>query len=84
MKSSLGTRLSPGVDGWVSYETSRTCAPVMSIACCKLGPPALLHQVFECTGSTCRFGSGRPLKVICEVKDLVDRAANGHGGLSWR
>ena len=84
------------MDGWVSYETSRTCAPVMSIACCKLGAPGyvcehydarqvlLLYQVFKRTGSTCRFGSGRPLKVICEVKDLVDRAANGHGGLSWR
>ena len=32
-------------------------------------------KVFECTGSICRqtTGSGRPLKVTCEVKDLIEQ-----------
>ena len=35
-------------------------------------------KVFEHTGTIYRQpGSGRPSKVTCEVKDLVDQAANG-------
>ena len=35
-------------------------------------------KVFEHTGTIYRQpGLGRQLKVACEVKDLVDRAANG-------
>ena len=31
-------------------------------------------KVFECTGSICKqTGSGRPSKVTCEVKDLVEQ-----------
>ena len=35
-------------------------------------------KVFDRTGTIYRQpGSGRPSKVTCEVKDLVDQAANG-------